>query len=234
MLREFELERIKDQRFYSEDHKCFVTIEGHIITLADRVIDIDKVTILDIETQKIISDLLYESKTKCRLEKRQDHAFGKDVFLLGKNSEGQCIWLEEPRWDCGWYWGFGYLEIYTNHNSPSHSRDIQSHFHFSGLVGEQEYYDHEKGCWRKGEYIHNPYDALSETTFTYNEGWKLAELFAEFYLLQKMADFTHKEKPGCHITTSPVDHGDMKVWHEEINKIMIPKVTAEIMRMLTP
>lgn len=170
------------------------------------------------------------------IKKRKSHAFGKDVFLLGKNREGKCVWLEEPKWDCGWYWGFGYLEVYTNHNNPEKARDIREHFHFKGIVGQQEYYDTEKMCFRNKEYVHNPYDSpqLSETTFIYEEGWKLAELFKQFYLLQDMASFCHKELPGCHITTSPVNHGYMKDWNEKINKVTIPKITAEIIRMLTP
>ena len=236
MLKEYELERIKDQRFYSEKQKCFVEIEGTVIKMKDRTIDIKEVSVLDKETQDLISGLLYESKTKCRLNKRKDHGFGKDVFLLGRDKDNDYIWLEAPTWDCGWYWGFGYLEVYTNPLNPSRSKDITRHFHFSGLVGQQEYYDTEKGVWRKGEYIHNPYDALAETTFTYNEGWKLAELFRQFYLLQDMAEYTHRTPAGCHLTTSPIEQDieKMKEWHEHINKVMIPKITAEIMRMLTP
>jgi hypothetical protein len=41
-------------------------------------------------------------------------------ILLGKNN-GQDIYLSPPSWDCGWYWGFGYL---GNNNC---------HYHLSGL-----------------------------------------------------------------------------------------------------
>ena len=34
-------------------------------------------------------------------------------YLLGRDEEGINYWLEEPSWDCGWYWGFGYVETYT-------------------------------------------------------------------------------------------------------------------------
>jgi hypothetical protein len=36
------------------------------------------------------------------IAKRKDRAFGKDIFLLGKDSDGYTVWLEEPKWDCGW------------------------------------------------------------------------------------------------------------------------------------
>ena len=176
--------------------------------------------------------------SKNKLKKRKSHAFGKDVYLIGKGTDGKLMWLEAPKWDCSWYWGFGYIEVYTNHAMPNQSRDITSHSHFSGLVGEQEYYDHEKGCHRKGEYIHNVYDSpeLIETTFTSKEGWDLSELFKQFYLLREMADYSSRTPAGCHLTTSPVEQDieKMKGWHEYINKVMIPKVTDAIIKLLSP
>ena len=168
------------------------------------------------------------------INKRKSHAFGKDIYLLGQDSEGTNYWLEAPKWDCNWYWGFGYVETYTNNNNPSKSKDINSHSHISGLMGNQEKYDFEKRCFVNDDYVHNIYDnkILDKTTFTKDEGWKLSELFNQFYLLQKMAEFTHKELPGCNTTTSPVNHGDMKDWYNHINKMMIPKITDEILRIL--
>ena len=176
--------------------------------------------------------------SKQRMEKRKSHAFDKDVFLLGRDTEGKCVWLEAPKWDCEWYWGFGYIEVYTNHANPERAKDIISHSHFSGLVGHQEYYDHEKGCHCKGDYIRNVYDSpqLIETTFSEKEGWQLSELFREFYLLQDMAEYTYRTPAGCHLMTSPVtqDAEKMKEWHEHINKTMIPMIMDKIMEILTP
>lgn len=236
MLKAFELERLKDQRFYSEKVKGFVEIKGTVFTFNDTTIDLNNVSVLDTETQELISNILYESDTKYRIEKRTSRAFGKDIFLLGEDQYGKLMWLEAPKWDCGWYWGFGYVETYTNNAHPSRARDIDGHSHFDGLVGYQEYYDHEKGCFRKGEYIHNVYDSpkLVKTTFTSKEGWELSELMKQFYLLREMAEFCHKDRPGCNITTSPVEHGTMTAWYKHINEVMIPKITAEVMRMLSP
>jgi hypothetical protein len=170
------------------------------------------------------------------LEKTKSRAFRKDVFLLGKDDEGIMYWLEAPSWDCDWYWGFGYVETYQRNYLPNHAKDIDSHQHIdSSFMGKQEFYDHEKGCFRQGEYIHNIYDSprLVSTTFNKDEGWELSELFKQFYLLKEMADFCHREKPGCHVTTSPVDHGNLKDWYEKINQVMIPKITSEIIRILS-
>lgn len=169
------------------------------------------------------------------LKKKKDHAFGKDVYLLGEDSDGIKYWLEAPKWNCGWYWGFGYVETYTINNSPGDSKDIKSHQHIdSSFLGKQVKYDHEKGGFVLGEYVHNLYDAFHKTVFSKDEGWELSELFRQFYLLSKMAEFSHKDKPGCHITTSPVDHGDLKDWYEKINKEMIPRITEKILSILEP
>jgi hypothetical protein len=170
-------------------------------------------------------------------KKRKDHGFRKDVYLLGKDSDGIRYWLEAPSWDCGWYWGFGYVETYKRNAAPAKAHDIDSHSHIdSSFMGQMEVYDFEKRCHVKGKYIHNIYDCptLSETTFTEKEGWELSELFKQFYLLREMADFSHKEKPGCHVTTSPVDHGDMTEWNKHINTVMMPKIFAAIIGILSP
>lgn len=154
------------------------------------------------------------------MKKRKSHAFGKDIYLLGKDKDGTMYWLEAPSWDCGWYWGFGYVETYTNNRNPDKASDISSHTHAEGyLVG-----------------VANIYDALlwAERTFSYSEGWQLTELFRQFYLLKGMASFSCRDRPSCHVTKSPVDHGDRKEWAREINEVMLPLVMGKIMEILTP
>lgn len=171
-------------------------------------------------------------------KKQKSHAFGKDVYLLGKDKDGIKYWLEAPKWDCGWYWGFGYIETYQQNWSPEKARDINSHSHFSGFVGQQEKYYSVKGCFVKADFIHNIYDnsLFKSLTFTQTDGWKLSELFKQFYLLRDMADFCHKKpSPGCNLTTvAEVNHGDMTELYDKINKVMIPAITTEILRILTP
>lgn len=159
------------------------------------------------------------------IEKRKSHAFGRDIYLLGIDSNGEKYWLESPSFDCGRYWGFGYVETYT-HRNPKLARDISSHQHIdSSFLGKQG-----------KEYIRNLYDSpiLQKTTFTEKEGWQLSELFKQFYLLKNMADFTYREKPNCNVTVSPVDHGNMKDWNKKINEEMIPRITKAILDILSP
>ena len=47
------------------------------------------------------------------LKKRKSHAFGKDCYLIGRDKYGDLIWLEAAKWDCEWYWGFGYTHTGT-------------------------------------------------------------------------------------------------------------------------
>jgi len=223
MLDKYDIERIKNGRFWSEKHQCFVEIKDQVFILPGRKVALADVKLLDIETQDFLYDLINESKTKKRLNKQTD---SKGRVLLGIDAQGVALWLTPPSWDCSWYWGFGYI-----HSKGSHS-------HFSGLVGKQEYWDSEKGCFRNGEYINNIYDSLQliETTFSYNEGWDISELFKQFYLLKEMAEFIRREKPGCNIATSPVDHNvlEVKEWNKHINTVMIPLITAKIMEILSP
>jgi hypothetical protein len=173
---------------------------------------------------------------KTKIDKQKSNAFGKDIYLLGIGNDKTKYWLEAPKWDCGWYWGFGYVETYTNNDNPRISRDISSHSHISGLLGQQEKYDFEKKAFVNGKFVHNLIDSdtFERTTFTEKESWELTELFEQFYLLKEMAEFCHKDLPGCHITTSPVNHGDLKDWNKKINETMIPLITAKIIEILTP
>ena len=109
------------------------------------------------------------------MEKKKSHAFGKDIYLLGKDKDGINYWLEEASWDCGWYWGFGYVETYTNNKYPHLSRDINSHQHFDGLFLKGAIFDSFKSL-------------LVETPLSDNEIWKLLELMDTFYTLRESAD----------------------------------------------
>lgn len=64
-------------------------------------------------------------------------------FLLGCDSENIMYWLKSPSWDCGWYWGFGYI------------RSENGHQHANNFYGK---------WWGEKDSI------LIETTFTKSEG----------------------------------------------------------------
>lgn len=110
------------------------------------------------------------------IPKRVSHAFGKDVYLLGRLSDAngrELIWLEAPSWDCDWYWGFGYLEVYTNQSQPKLSIDISMHTHWDIQ-------------------IKNDLTNFAKTCFTEEEGKELCYLFTQFYTIRKEADAAHR------------------------------------------
>lgn len=169
-----------------------------------------------------------------KLQKAKDRALGKDVYLLGMDEQGNKYWLESPTWDCGWYWGFGYVKTYQDNRQPSKARDIDSHQHISGFLGAQEEYNFDKGCFCKGEYIHNLIDnkTFVSTTFDEKESWELSELFTQFYFLKKAAE--NFGRGECHIASTTIEKWEDKVLAKNINENIIPKVTARILEILSP
>lgn len=76
------------------------------------------------------------------MKKKQSSAFGKKVYLMG-TIDDRFIWLEHPSWDCSHYWGFGYLEEYTNHINPSLANDIAMHAHYDSGKNKLENRTHD-------------------------------------------------------------------------------------------
>jgi len=155
--------------------------------------------------------------TKTTLNKQKDHAFGKDIYLLGADGNGIKYWLEAASWE--WYWGFGYVETYTSNNNPSKAQDITSHQHITSFI----------------EGVHNMYDTpkLSATAFTEHEGWILTELFKTFYQLKEQTGFYHRG--GMNTTLNPLkDLLKNKKEENRINRVLLPKVFSEIYKILAP
>jgi len=190
------------------------------------------------------------------MKKRISEAFGKKVYLLGKDDEGTLYWLEAPSWDCGWYWGFGYIETYTNNNNPNRSQDITSHQHWEGtllerkepvwLVGYKEMEYKQQFPWATKtnngkpyyhyhkKYVCNPYDNpyLVDKTFNEKEGWELGELFEQFYFLKEAAEMFNRGK--ANIATCTIDSWKDTNKVTEINEVIIPRVIKRIIEILTP
>lgn len=166
--------------------------------------------------------------------KRTSHAFGKTIYLLGKDKHSELLWLEKASWDCDWYWGFGYIERYTN-NNPELARDISSHSHWSGLVGKQEYYDHDKQCFRLAtDYIHHLNDNpdMTETTLTDGESWELADLMKSFYTLKDTAELYHSG--NSHLTSQHSLDLKNKEQEDYINNELLPQIFKRVYEILSP
>ena len=144
--------------------------------------------------------------------------YGK--ILLGYNNN-EPIYLSPPSWDCGWYWGFGYL---GNKNC---------HYHIDGLK-KHEIYNFEKKCF---EYeFTNLYDGFIKyfgktLRVRKSDLWAICELFQTFYSLKETAEVLGRG--GSHYTTNPAK--DLIINKEEvkrINEIVLPQIFEEIYKIL--
>ena len=139
------------------------------------------------------------------MKKRKSRAFGKDVYLLGKDEYDDLVWLEHPSWDCGWYWGFGYVERYTNTKDPSISKDITCHTHIDSEFKKDDVINLNVG--------------LVSTTYSVDEGERLADLFNDFYYYKDKADDAHRKDEGK---------------YNSINGILLPEIMNNILQIVYP
>lgn len=91
----------------------------------------------------------------------------EERIYLGRIAGSGGTYLTKHTWDCGWYWGFGYL---GNKNC---------HFHINSLINHPKEY-----CanW------HNVSHQFAETWITQRQWWIIRDLFIQAYALQKAAE----------------------------------------------
>ena len=154
------------------------------------------------------------------MDKKSFKWHGRKYYLLGADEDGINYWIEEGHFDCDWYWGFGYVETFTNNANPSRSKDIQSHSHFNYLFFNQKAY-----C------LDSFNDLLVETPFTEKEIWKLLELMKSFYIVREYADTIYRG--GAHITSNPVaEIIQSESEYKRINETVIPAIMNEVYKIL--
>jgi len=137
-------------------------------------------------------------------------------YLLGSRADdGKKVWLEEGKFDCDWYWGFGYIEVYNQNHS-----DINEHTHFDSLFLEKDLHDSFVKYFAK-------------TTLDEKEIWTLLELMKSFYVAREYADMLYRGR--CHISNNPCSEVIMN--NEErtrINEVVIPEIMQAVYNMLSP
>lgn len=152
------------------------------------------------------------------LKKSVREFHGKKLFLLGKSEDGTFYYLESPSWDCGWYWGFGYIEGFAKETPTDRGHD--SHEHAEDFLSK--WFTEHNGSKPR----------LVETVFDEAGGWKLSELFASFYILKDAAGLFGRG--GSHVAENPAKLALVSVeMTQRINEVMIPAVTEEIIKILT-
>lgn len=131
-------------------------------------------------------------------------------IFIGKN-QNESIYLSAPSWDCGWYWGFGYL---GNKNC---------HYHVNGLEKSEN---------------SNLFDAFKKhfgnsLIVRDSQLWTLCELFKTFYALKETCEVLGRG--GSHMTTNPCKELIInKSEVERLNNIVLPQIFEEIYKILIP
>lgn len=134
-------------------------------------------------------------------------------YYLGEDKYGLKVYLQKPSWDCGWYWGFGYLEGYRNY---AHDCDIS--IHWDSIVKDSN---------------ENAFDAMKhyfkELTISDDSLWLLCDYMKSFYTLKEMAELCHIG--NSHYTeTSNISFKDEELYNK-INKELLPKLFKEIEKL---
>ena len=141
-------------------------------------------------------------------------------ILLGYNNN-EPIYLSPPSWDCGWYWGFGYL---GNRNC---------HYHVDGLTKIETYNNDAKAFTTKSVNLYDGFIEHFGNTLRVRKSdlWTLVELFQTFYALKKTAEVLGRG--GSHYTTNPAK--DIIINTDEvtrINNVVLPQIFEEIYKIL--
>ena len=153
------------------------------------------------------------------MEKKTSKAFGKKVWLLGKDKDGINYWLEEPSWDCGWYYGFGFVETYTHNTRPDLARDINSHQHFDSLFlnGPKCSKDMFK-------------EFFVETPLSDDEIWELVDYMKTFYTLKSVAEL-FKHGYSWQTSKAKIDQLQSDEQNDLVNKVLLPEVFKRIEKL---
>ena len=91
-----------------------------------------------------------------------------DKIFLGTGAKGEGrLYLEKHQWDCGWYWGFGYIG------------NAGVHTHIEFLIKRREKYD---------RYWVDVSHQFKSTWITQDQWWILRDLFISAYAFKRAAE----------------------------------------------
>ena len=164
------------------------------------------------------------------MEKKRISIQDTKGYFLGINKEDERVYLMLPSFDCGWYWGCGYISTYRG--TMNTESNFSMHTHFKGyIIGQEEEYNHEKGVFQKTKYTHHLNEVLKESVLNEKESWVLSELIQTMELLKELLEFHHKG--GMHMTENPLkDLFKDTDRYKHICEELLPSVFVEIDRIL--
>ena len=127
---------------------------------------------------------------------------GKLQGDAGTFADGENVWLEKHKWDCDWYWGFGYIG------------NKRCHFHFDSLLNIKD---------SKGLVKYVASDLFESTKITDKEWWIMRDLFVQAYALRKAAEVYQY---GGHQSSYPGVTDVIK------NKVAADQINADLEKVL--
>ena len=158
----------------------------------------------------------------------------EDYYLIGKDNTGKRAWLEKPSWDCGWYWGFGYLQTMRPDLTPAAPCDITAHTDWNCRVAESHKYAFDCFIETFGEPSTDIWDHPRKADkgtrmcrFTDKQVWRLCELMATAYTLRETAEVlgrgksNYGENPCAKVIKNTREA-------KRINSKVLPAIFAEI------
>ena len=131
------------------------------------------------------------------------------------------VFIVRPTWDCGWYWGFGYLERWN-----ARRRDIDFHTHIDSQFSKNKdgrdcnWYEGMKDMFDQGDVFENDHHR-----------WQFLEIVKTIYNLKMTAEVLGRG--GSHYASNPLS--DEIKHHNEVRRInnyIIPKLIDEMYKVL--
>lgn len=131
---------------------------------------------------------------------------GNEIYLFKQDSKS--FWLKKPSFDCGWYWGVGYLT----------GAGVWSHF--DNMFKTYDVF----------------VDAKFITPYDRDTRWKIYELITQLYNLRRYADMMHCCGAGISTIQGSIDKYEEGNTYEykRINNVLIPTVWNRLVDVLVP
>lgn len=131
------------------------------------------------------------------------------------------VFIVRPTWDCGWYWGFGYLERWN-----AQKRDIDFHTHIDSQFSKNKdgrdcnWYEGMKDLFDQGDVFEND-----------KQRWRFLEIVKTIYNMKMTAEVLGRG--GSHYAANPLSE-EIKHHNEvrRINNYLIPKLIDEMYKVL--
>lgn len=137
---------------------------------------------------------------------------GTKYYLLGVK-DGEKYWLEEGSWDCDWYWGFGYIEVWNKRYN-----DIELHTHFDSL-------------FLKNNISEKLFNYFDECVLNKNEMWQILELMKTFYTLSEYSELIYRGNSNISYNALKADLMNIEEY-KKINNIIIPALMEDVYNLL--